>query len=59
MKKSIKFIAILMLSSLPLVSCTDIDEDDDFYLDKNQTELVTDSGDEGDPPPPPPPPPGD
>lgn len=44
-----------MLSSLLFVSCTDLDED--LYQNKNQTELITSSGDEDNPPPPPPPPP--
>ena len=57
MKKSIIYFAILMLSSLLFVSCTDLEEDDDLYQNKDQTEILPSTGDEGDPPPPPPPPP--
>jgi hypothetical protein len=53
MKKSIKYIAILILSSLLFVSCTDLDEDEDLY--KNQIELTSETGDEDIPPPLPPP----
>ncbi|WKD85246.1 hypothetical protein KCTC32516_00586 [Polaribacter huanghezhanensis] len=57
MKKSIIYVAILMLGGLLFVSCTDLDEDNDLYQNKENTELTTDSGGDDDPPPPPPPPP--
>ncbi len=44
-----------MLSSLLFVSCTDLDEDDELYQNKNQIELTSDTGDDDTPPLPPPP----
>lgn len=59
MRKSLKCIVFLMFCSILFISCTDLDEDDDLYLNKNQPVLTSDSGEDGTPPPPPPPPQGD